>query len=121
MSRFCPTPATAGGVVTGYLGTGLRLHRTRKSSPKRKRGYPGFRIRMLEFYVDEILAVCECMGTTARDFVYCSLLAALRAAALEIGMDPHHIARLNKRQRAAICHKYCLAADAIRTLKLERN
>lgn len=121
MNRLRPTSATAGGVVTDYLGIGLQVARTRTHSPKRKRAYPGFRIRMAEFYVEQIHAVVECMGDGVSQFVYHAILTAMHEAASKIGMGPAYIARLSKRERAEIRRKYRLAKVVNRVLKTERN
>ena len=121
MNRLHPASAAAGGVVTGYLGTGLRVGRRRKGSPRRKRAYPGFKIRMMSFRVDQILATAECMGTTVRDFVSSALLDELNACAREIGMSPRDIAKLSKRERREICHKYCLIVNALHRSKSDQR
>lgn len=115
----CATVAHFKGVVTDYVGAGLPVQRKPKIRPKRKRQYPGFRIRMLDFYCDEVRAVCECLGVNVREFIYEALLEAKDAYAREIGLPPREIARLDKRQRAAIRHRYCLTVNAISGKKSE--
>ena len=113
--------ATVGGVVTSYLD-GIRVGHIRNGSPpRRKRAYPGFKIRMMSFRVDQILARAECMGTTVRDFVSSALLDELDACAREIGMSPRDIAKLSKRERRKICHKYCLVVNALSGSKSEQR
>ena len=102
------------GVPTDYVGAGLPNPRKRKRPvARRKRAYPGFRVRMMDFYCDEIRAVCECVGVNVRELIYETLLNAREAFAREIGMHPRDIAKLDRRQRAAIRRRYCLTVDAI--------
>ncbi len=121
MNRLRPISPSGGGVVADYLGAGLALERAQKHSPKRKRSYPGFRIRMMDFYVEQIRAVVECTGEGVSQFIYHALLAAMNKTASQIGMCPSDIARLSKHGRAEIRRKYRLAATANRVLMPERN
>jgi hypothetical protein len=121
MNRFPRTSATSGGVVTDYVGTSVQHGRARKIRPKRKRGYPGFRIRMMDCYVEQIRAAVECTGVGVSQFVYHALLTALGETAAKIGMAPCDIARLRKRARAEIRRQYRLARIVNMVLEPERN
>ena len=121
MNRFPKTSATAGGVVTDYVGASPQVDRAQKVRPQRKRRYPGFRIRMSHHYVEEIRAVVECTGVGMSQFVYNALWVALHKTAAKIGMAPCDIVRLSKRTRAEIRRKYRLAMIVNQVLKPERN
>jgi hypothetical protein len=121
MNRLFQSSASTNGVVTDYVGTRLQDSPPRKRQHKRKRGYPGFRIRMMDFYVEEIRAVVKCIGWDISHFVSFALHKACNEAATEIGLEPRDIARLSKRERAEIRRKYCLAQSVIRCLEPAHN
>jgi hypothetical protein len=121
MNRLLQSSASAGGVITDYVGTSLQGSASRKRSRKRNHGYPGFRIRMMASSVEEIRAVVECTGIGLSQFVYYALLRARDETAAKIGMAPHDIARLSKRARAEIRRKYRLAMIVNMMFEPERN
>jgi hypothetical protein len=108
-------------VVMDYLGAGLQLPRPRKNRRKRKRDYPGFRIRMMDWYVDQILAVSECLGCGVSQFLYSALLSAIAKEAKNIGMPANELLKLSKGQRLEIRRKYRLAMRGASTLRPETN
>jgi hypothetical protein len=104
-----------------YLGADIQFPYARKNRRKRKRDYPGFRIRMDALDVGRILAVAECLGCGVSQFLSRALMSAVDEVAKNIGMTASDLVKLSKRQRLEIRRKYRLAMRGANGWKPEIN
>jgi hypothetical protein len=99
------TPSTT--VILGYpkpAGCGVNPRASARTS--RKRGCPGYKIRLPGCQLKELRAVVECMGWNLNSFVTCALIEAKLAALHRLGLDTEEVVRLNKQAKTRLAEQF---------------
>ena len=91
--------------VIGYAMPVAVSKQPGKRAARRAGAFHGFKIRLLDFYRDEICAAAECAGGSPQDFCYQALLEAARDVAAQFGMTPDSLAKLSQPARAELATK----------------
>jgi S-methylmethionine-dependent homocysteine/selenocysteine methylase len=68
---------------------------------------------MMDFYRDYVKAAAECTGTDTYQFIYRTILAAIKDAERKLGLEASELVKLNRSERARLAEKYQLVAGAI--------
>jgi hypothetical protein len=111
------SPATDLAPVLAYpfqitdLRTVRRKAVTRK--PGRKRPFPGIKVRMMDWYVEDLRACAEAIGWRFDAFLYHALLQAKWETERLFGMSHGELVTLSKGDRAKLASHYQAVCDSL--------
>ena len=115
-------PATDLAPVLAYpfqitdLRTVRRKAVTRK--PGCKRPFPGIKVRMMDFYVEDLRACAEAIGWRFDAFLYQALLEAKWKTERLFGMSHGELVTLSKGDRAKLASRYQAVCDSLPKVQL---
>jgi hypothetical protein len=100
--------------------TDLRQVRSRSGPSRRgrKRKFPGVKVRMMDFYVQELRACAEALGWRFDAFLYQALLQVKQETERLFGMSSGGLATLSKGDRARLASHYQAVCEAGRKARL---
>jgi hypothetical protein len=84
----------------------------------RKRPFPGIKVRMMDFYVQELRACAEAIGWRFDAFLYQALLQAKQETERLFGMSYGGLVTLSKADRAKLASHYQAVCDSGRKFQL---
>ncbi len=87
--------------------------KTATRKPGRKRPFPGIKVRMMDFYVQELRACAEATGWRFDVFLYMALLEAKLKTECIFGMSHGGLAELSKSDRARLASHYRAVCDSL--------
>jgi hypothetical protein len=79
--------------------------RSGKRPARRAGAFPGFKVRMLDFYRDEIRAAAKCIGANTQAFCYQALREAAHEVAARFGVTPDCLVKLSRSARSELAAK----------------
>ena len=111
------SPATDLAPVLAYPFqiTDLRTVRRKTAArkPGRNRPFPGIKVRMMDFYVEDLRACAEAIGWRFDAFLYQALLEAKWKTERLFGMSHGELVTLSKGDRAKLASRYQAVCDSL--------
>ena len=84
----------------------------------RKRPFPGVKVRMMDFFVEELHACAQAIGWRFDAFLYQALLQAKRETERLFGMSNGGLVTLSRADRAKLASHYQAVCDSGRKFQL---
>ena len=113
MKRKSPVKHVGPVLAYPFQITDLRPVRRRSAKRGRKRRFPGVKVRMMGFYVQELRACAEAIGWRFDAFLYDALLEAKWKTERLFGMSIGGLVTLSKCDRAKLASHYQAVCDSL--------
>ena len=120
MKTYSPVKNLGPVLAYPFQITDLRTVRRKTASRRhgRKRPFPGVKIRMMDFYVQELRACAEAIGWRFDTFLYQALLQVKRETERLFGMSYGGLVTLSKGDRAKLASHYQAVCDSLPKARL---